>query len=197
MESKIYKYLRPVADLFFRMIFRYRFYGVENVPKDGAAILCANHLSMWDPFAVVFALKRLPCFIAKKEIFKNKLFASICTDLKAFPVDRGRMDMKAIKNALKVLKDCELLGIFAQGTRVKEGEDVAAKAGVALFAVKSGAPVIPVAIKANYKLFSRVDVYFGEPINFEHMKGAKVSTEELNEIAEGIMAKVFDMLEDK
>ncbi len=197
MESKIYKYLRPVADRLFRILFRYRFYGVENVPADGAAILCANHLSMWDPFAVVFALKRMPCFIAKKEIFKNKLLAWICKDLKAFPVDRGKMDMKAIKTALKVLKDGELLGIFAQGTRVKEGEDVAAKAGVALFAVKSGAPVIPVAIKANYKLFSKVDVYFGEPISFEEMKGKKVSAEELNEIAEGIMAKVFEMLEEK
>ena len=197
MDSKIYKYLRPAADRLFRILFRYRFYGVENVPEDGAAILCANHLSMWDPFAVVFALKRMPCFIAKKEIFKNKLFAWICKDLKAFPVDREKMDMKAIKTALKVLKDGELLGIFAQGTRVKEGEDVAAKAGVALFAVKSGAPVIPVAIKTNYKLFSRVDVYFGEPISFEEMKGKKVSAEELNEIAEGIMAKVFEMLEDK
>ena len=105
MESKIYKYLRPAADRLFRILFRYRFYGVENVPEDGAAILCANHLSMWDPFAVVFALKRMPCFIAKKEIFKNKLLAWICKDLKAFPVDREKMDMKAIKTALKVLKE--------------------------------------------------------------------------------------------
>ncbi|MBE6008644.1 MAG: 1-acyl-sn-glycerol-3-phosphate acyltransferase [Lachnospiraceae bacterium] len=193
----IYKYLRHIAGLLFGIIFKYRVHGVENVPEEGAAILCANHLSMWDPFAVVFALKRLPCFIAKKELFENKLLAWICRDLKAFPVDRGKMDMKAIKTALKVLKDGELLGIFAQGTRVKEGEDVAAKAGVAFFAVKSGAPVIPVAIKTNYRLFSRVDVYFGEPISFEEMKGKKVSAEELNEIAEGIMAKVFEMLEDK
>ncbi len=192
----LYTIIRPVLWLFYKIFFRYKFYGAENVPAEGAAIICGNHLSMLDPISVVLGIKRLPCFIAKKELFANKLFAKVLSTLKAFPVDREKMDMKAIKTALKVLKEGELLGIFAQGTRVKDGEDVAAKAGVALFAVKSGAPVIPVAIKTNYKLFSKIEVFFGEPISFEEFKGKKVTTEELNDIAEGIMGKVYEMLGD-
>lgn len=191
----LYKFIiKPFLWLAYKIVFRYKFYGEENVPKDGPGIICGNHLCMCDPVSIVLAIDRLPCFIGKKELFENKLWAWLFRNLKAFPVDREKMDMKALKHAIKVLKEGELLGIFAQGTRVKEGEDVAAKAGVALFAVKSGAPVIPVAIKSEYKLFSKVEVRFGEPISFEEYKGKKVSADELNEIANGIMDKVYEIL---
>ncbi len=192
----LYSIIRPILRLFYALCFRYKVYGAENVPKEGAAILCANHLCLLDPISVVLGFKRLPCFIGKKELFENKLLAKIFMSLKAFPVDREKMDMKAMKTALKNLKDGELLGIFAQGTRVKEGEAVAAKAGVALFAIKSGAPVIPVGIKSTYKPFSKIEVFYGEPISFEEYKGKKVSTEEMGEIAENIMAKVNELIGD-
>lgn len=192
----IYVIARFVLSIYYAVFFRLETHGSENVPKEGAAILCANHISAYDPISVVLGINRLPSFMGKKELFENKFIAYLGKCLKAFPVDRGKMDMKAIKTALKVLKDGDLLGIFAQGTRVKDGDSVAAKGGVALFAVKSGAPVIPVAIRSTYKLFSKIEVYYGEPMTFEEYKGKKVSTEELNEIAESIMKRINDMLGD-
>lgn len=190
----LYKLVRIFSKIFYGVFFRYKAYGVENVPKEGAAILCANHLSNFDPISVALNLNRLPAYISKKELFENKLLAKLLGDLKAFPVDRDKMDMKAVKTALKVLKEGELLGVFAQGTRVKGDEDVAAKAGVALFALKSGAPVIPVGIKTTYKLFSRVEVYFGEPMTFEEYAGKKFTSEELGVIAENIMDEVYKLI---
>ena len=189
-----YNIAKFVLTIYYGLFFRLRTEGIENVPDDGQAILCCNHISNYDPITVALRLKRLPRYISKKELFENKFLAKILRALKAFPVDREKMDFTAIKNCLKVLKEGELLGIFAQGKRVKEGEEAAAKAGVALFAVKSGAPVIPVAIKSTYKPFSEIKVIYGKPISFEEYKGKKVTSEELTEIADGIMEKINDML---
>ena len=113
--------------------------------------------------------------------------------LKAIPVDRSSTDMKAFKLAIEYLKNGEILGIFAQGTRVKEGEEMNAKAGVALFALKSEAPVVPVCITGNYKLFSKVLINFGEPIRFDEYRNKKFKTKDLENIAENIMKKIYDL----
>lgn len=190
----LYRIAKVVMNIYYGLFFRVKTEGIENVPDKGGAILCCNHISNYDPITVALRLNRLPRYISKKELFDNKLFAKVLSTLKAFPVDREKMDFAAIKNCLNVLKEGELLGIFAQGRRVKEGETAAAKAGVALFAVKSGAPVIPVAIKSTYKPFSEIKVIYGEPISFEEYKGKRVTSEELSEIADDIMEKINGML---
>lgn len=189
-----YYLVRTLVRIYYKIMFRIEIIGKENVPKEGAAVLCCNHISNYDPLTMAGFLDRLPRFIAKKELFQNKLLAKILYALKAFPVDReAAMDMKSFKTAVKTLKEGEMLGIFAEGTRVKEGEAKAAKAGVAMFALKGNAPVIPIAISGKYKFRGRVTVCFGEPMWLEEYRGIRVTTDKLEEITGEIMAKVNEM----
>ena len=129
----------------------------------------------------------------KKELFEKRWSAKLLSALGAFPVDRQTTDMKALKTAIKLLKNGEALGIFAEGTRVKEGEAKAAKAGVALFALKGEAPIVPICISSKYKFRSVVHIRYGKPIYLDEYKGQKVTTEMMEEITEKVMEKVREM----
>ena len=131
--------------------------------------------------------------MAKKELFENKFLGLLIRQLYAFPVDRSTADMKAFKNAVKLLKDEKVIGMFAQGTRVKVGEEKAAKAGVALFAMKGKAPVVPVAISGSCKPFSKMKIVYGKPLYLEEYRGKRFNTETLNEITEIVMQQINDM----
>ncbi|MDD3395445.1 MAG: lysophospholipid acyltransferase family protein [Anaerotignum sp.] len=190
----LYPLVKVLIRILYKIMFKITIVGKENVPKEGNGVLCCNHISNFDPLTMAVYLGRLPRYIAKKELFNNKIFGALLRNMQAFPIDRQTvMDMKAFKTAINVLKGGELLGIFAEGTRVKEGEEKAAKAGVAMFALKGDAPVIPVAISGNYKFRSEVRIEFGEPITLEEYRGAKITTAMMEEITEKIMGKVQGM----
>lgn len=193
-ESWVYYLAIFLVKIWYAIFFKVEIIGKENIPKEGNGVLCSNHYSNYDPISTALYLDRLPHYIAKKELFKNKLFSWVFTQLGVFPIDRAAsMDMKAVKTALKVLKEGELLGIFAEGRRVKEGEDVAAKAGVALFAMKGNAPVIPCAISGTYKFRSKITVHYGEPLTLDEFRGQKLTTEVMEQITEVIMGKVEEL----
>lgn len=186
----LYNIVRVFCTLYYKLFFRFRIVGAENVPKEGAAILCSNHVSNYDPVTIALAIPRLPRYMAKKELFQVPVLGWLITKLHAFPVDRSTADMTAFKKAVQILKGGELVGMFAQGTRVKPGEEKAAKAGVALFAMKGNAPVIPVAISGSMKLFSKVTITFGEPLPLEEFRGKRLNSAALDEITEIIMASI-------
>ena len=130
----------------------------------------------------------------RKELFENKILAYLLKEVRVFPLDRkAAMDMKAVKTGLKVLKDGEILGIFAEGTRVKEGEHVDAKGGVALFAMKGNANVIPCAISGKYKFRNKITVEYGAPLALDEFRGQKLTAEVMSEITDVIMGKVEEM----
>lgn len=190
----LYPLVKALVKIYFKIMFKVTVVGKEHVPQNGSGVLCCNHISNYDPLTMAIYLDRLPRFIAKKELFQNKIFGAFLRNVKAFPVDRqAAMDMKAFKTAIHVLKDGELLGIFAEGTRVKEGEAKAAKAGVAMFALKGNAPVIPVAISGTYQFRSEVRIEFGEPMTLEEYRGSRITTETMTEITDQIMSKVQEM----
>jgi len=179
--------------LYYHIFHRVRVEGLDKVPTTGGVVFCSNHISYHDPILLCYLLwkKRGHVhMIAKQELFKNKFFGWVLRKLYAIPVNREKVEMSTFKAAMKVLSDGSALGIFAQGTRIKEFEAKDAKAGVALFALKGGAPVVPVYIDAAYRIFSRVTVRFGEPLPLTEYQGAKLKTETLNEAADTIMAAI-------
>ena len=118
----LYGFLKGILPTMFRIIYRAEVHGEENVPKEGGAIIAANHISLWDPpFVGAFCPRRVS-FMAKKELFENSVFSSIITKLGAFPVNRGAADRNAIKTALSVLSEGKCLGLFPEGTRSKDGD---------------------------------------------------------------------------
>lgn len=192
----LYHFVMGVLRIYYFFAFKTTVIGKENIPKEGSAVLCSNHISNYDPITMAVFINRLPRYIAKKELFQNPILGRFLTALEAFPVDRqATMDMKSFKTAINILKSGEMLGIFAEGTRVKEGDAKAAKAGVALFALKGNAPIIPVAISGKYKFRGHVTIQYGEPISLEEYKGQKVSTELLEQITDKIMSQIKEMKE--
>ena len=188
-----YTFARGLVKIYYKFMFRMDIQGEEHIPTEGGVVLCCNHMSNLDPTTMAAFVKRPVRYIDKKELFEKRWSAKLLSSLGAFPVDRQTTDMKALKTAIKLLKNGEALGIFAEGTRVKEGEAKAAKAGVALFALKGEAPIVPICISSKYKFRSIVHIRYGEPIYLDEYKGQKVTTEMMEEITEKVMEKVREM----
>lgn len=188
-----YKIFKALCRIWFGAIFRTRVIGAENIPRDGAFILAANHVSNWDPPFLGTFIAREVCYMGKEELFGNPIMAAICRALHVFPVKRGAADKTAIKTALKILKDGKCLGIFPEGTRSKTGKLGKAEAGVSLIAAMSKAPIIPAAIVDTEKIFSRekffprLAVVYGTPIKFS---GSTKDKDAMNNFAQKLMTEI-------
>ena len=172
----------------YRLIFRFRINGIENIPKDGGLILCSNHRSLHDTIVLgIVSWRRKPHFVAKQELFKYKWFNAILYSLGAIPINRENPEMKSFKRAINVLKNGETLAIFIQGGRRDTLEYADAKAGVALFAIKGQVPVVPVNITSTFRLFSKIHINIGEPLHFDEYFGKRLRQEDLAGVAQKIM----------
>ena len=189
----LYMFARFFGGLFFRIVYRFRITGLENIPSKGPVILCCNHASAWDPIFICIAVPRWVRFIAKAELFSNPLFALVLRTLGLISVDRGETDMTMFKKSLDVLKRNQALGIFAQGRRTKDIDVNSAKSGVALFALKAGCDIVPMSCISEYKLFKPVIINIGEPISMKPYKDMKIRTPLLNEITEKVMTQISEL----
>lgn len=152
----------PFVELALCLHFRLHITGRENMPE-GGCVVCPNHNHNSDPpLAACGISRRYPIRImAKKELFEVRGLGRLITWLGAFPVDRSRADLSAIKTALQAVRDGDKLLIFPQGTR-GAGEDTA-KDGAAMLALKTRAPIVPVYITEHKKRHGRVNVVVGKP----------------------------------
>ncbi len=188
-----YSVIKVIAMIVFAPFMPRKVIGKEHIPAQGGFVLALNHRSNLDVIAGGLSCPRQLHYMAKKELFQNKLFGWFLKKLNAFPLDRAGNDLKAIKTALSLLKSGEVLGIFPEGTRVKHGEDVGAKAGVSMLALRAKVPVVPGVIVGDYKLFRRVYVVFGEPISLEKYYDTKQSNEALLKISGEILDEIKKM----
>ena len=188
----IYKIIRSIILALMFIFYRIKITGRENVPKDGPLIMTGNHTHSFDALPMLFLItKRKVRLISKKELFKNKLIGWLFKTMGAFPVDRSNpRDIEAYKTASGVLKEKGVLGIFFQGTRSQDAEMKDAKNGVALFALKERAPILPFALVGTYKLFTSVTLTIGEPIYLDEYYGQKIKTELLSKVVKQIAEKV-------
>jgi len=178
---------RILAAPVYRLIFRFRVTGKKNIPKAGGIILCANHTSYHDVVVLGMTSPRNLHYLAKAELFEKKSSKWMFNRFGAIPVDREKPSMDSLKRVVNVLKDEKALAIFMQGGRRKEPDSADYKAGVALFAIKGKAPVVPIHIRSTFKLFSKVHINIGQPISFEEYHDKKVRTDDLNTAARRVM----------
>ncbi|MDH6520098.1 1-acyl-sn-glycerol-3-phosphate acyltransferase [Streptomyces sp. SAI-208] len=181
-----------------------RVLGAWRMPPTGPAILAVNHSHNIDGPMVMGVSPRPTHFLIKKEAFVGPLDPFL-TAIGQVKVDRSVADRGAITQALDVLKAGGVLGIFPEGTR-GEGDFASLRAGLAYFAVRSGAPVVPVAVLGSSDrpgrlirglppLRSRVDVVFGDP--FEAGDGSGRRTRKaLDEATERIQKQLSSHLEN-
>ncbi len=162
-------------------MFKIQVSGVDNIPSEGACVACLNHLSMFDPLVASVAIPRPIRFIGKQELFKIPVVGWYLKSINVIPVKRGSGDIGAVKASLRALKDGEVLGIFPTGTREKKNPDALPKPGAALMALKADVPVIPIHIEASYRVFSKVNITVGEPVDLSDYLGKKPTQDELGE----------------
>ncbi len=163
----------PVFKIFFRMKVR----GVENIPKHGGFILASNHMSFLDPLALGAASPRNLNFMARDSLFKVPLFGKLIAAVDAFPVKRDSADKTALLEAMRRVKHGGALALFPEGTRQdsKTAPDKP-QAGIGFLAAKLAVPVIPAFISGTEKALPKrarfirkaeVSVSFGKQISIE------------------------------
>ena len=171
---RLYKILYSIIIPFFRVFYRVKITGRENIPQ-GACVVCANHTSMFDAFfaAMPFSTRCPLVFMGKIEIFKIPVIGKILRAIDAIPVDRGSTSMSTLREAIARLKEGRKVMIFPEGTRVREeASDVSgAKTGAAMIACRADVPMLPVYITAKKHVFGHVDVIIGKAVLPENYEG--------------------------
>lgn len=178
---------------------RWRVEGIENVPASGPVIIAANHVSNWDPVAVGAALTRTVHFMAKEEMFENQVLAKFFTAIHAFPVKRGAPDRKAIRRALELLGEGQVVGMFPEGTRSKTGELRKPQPGVAMIALKARAQIVPVACIGTRGLVPcgwrrPFIIRIGKPVEYGEYYGSRLSTQVIEDVSQDIMKRIQELL---
>jgi 1-acyl-sn-glycerol-3-phosphate acyltransferase len=145
-ESRLYTFLRWLAIPFFGGLYRCRVKGAAHLPRTGPVMVIMTHKAFWDPVIAGMIFDRPLRFMAKKELFVNDAASRFITSLGAFPLDRGAGDRAALTTALEILKRGEILLMFPEGHRQRDDAVHDFLPGVGMIALRSGAPVIPLAL---------------------------------------------------
>ncbi|MFF2752672.1 lysophospholipid acyltransferase family protein [Psychrobacillus sp. NPDC058041] len=188
----LYSFGKTVLYVALKPIYRFEVIGAENFPKDGGILLCSNHIEALDPPVVGINAPRPVNFMAKEELFRIPILKSILPGVNAFPVKRGMSDRDALRRAIKLLKDGEVVGLFPEGTRSKDGTLGKGFSGAGFFALRGDANVVPCAIIGPYKPFRKLKIVFGEMIDIEPFRERKASPDEVTEV---IMSNISQLLE--
>lgn len=192
-----YNGVRIVVSPLLRLIFGIKRTGQSSLPSQGAVILCSNHRSNYDPVILGAALGRDLKFMAKAELFKNPVLSFIITLLGAFPVKRGMGDSEAMKKAVSILEEGNILAMFPEGTRRKiGGTPLKFKPGAAHFAYQTHAVVVPVAIvtKGAVRPFKRNIVRVGKPLSYDELGFTNGGSEDIGRVSNMLHDKVSELI---
>ncbi|MBE6718078.1 MAG: 1-acyl-sn-glycerol-3-phosphate acyltransferase [Ruminococcaceae bacterium] len=195
---KLYAFLKKLVQGFIKFLFRIEVQGEENIPKEGAVLVCPNHISNWDPIVLGVVFDRQIRFMAKASLFKIPLLNALIRTLGAFPVKRGAADPSAIKTAIKLLGEGDAVGMFPQGTRYigTEPGNTEVKSGVGMVAHRANVDVLPVQIKTkNYRIlpFRKVYIKIGDCIPNSELGIENGTRDEYTNASRYIFGKILDL----
>lgn len=178
--------------------------GRKNVPKKGPVILAPNHISYVDPPATGCGIYRPVRFMAKTELFEIPVLGKLIAGVGAFPVRQHTADRKALKRAIDLLGKGEVVCIFPEGTRSLDGKLMEPLPGLGMIAIKSKAPVVPVALIGTNKVirphspllhFGKIKIVFGKPITFDDLYERGMDKEALEEVGNRVMSAIAALQE--
>jgi 1-acyl-sn-glycerol-3-phosphate acyltransferase len=181
-----YPGVRRVVAPIVRTVYRLEVSGVDHVPSRGGLIVVANHASLLDPLLLMTAIPRTLRFLAKEELWSNRLLAPLLDALGAVPVGRGRGDLGALRRLVGLVEAGEAVGVFPEGGVRRAGSW---QRGAARLALRTGAPLLPVrlvgtgdALRRGHVSFPRLAVVCGEPIRVERAQPTIARTRDLTEL---------------
>ena len=175
-----YRLVRVAARFSLAAVYRVEAEGAENLPARGPAIIASNHKSMLDPFFVGQVFRRPVKYFAKTELFQNAALRWAINELGAIEIKRGQSDRAGLEMALAALAQGEALIIYPEGHRKRDQRVHEFLPGVGMLALRSGAPVVPVAVKGSEQVIDhgrlglpQVKVKVGPPVDLGGLEGKK------------------------
>ncbi len=192
----LYELIRWFAIFIIAVVARLRLRGRYNVPRQGPFLIAANHLAWADIPLIPLYLPGKVVYMAKEEYFSSKI-AWLVRFLGAFPVKRGEGDRQALRAADEQLKKGNAVVLFPEGTRSRTRMMAKGHAGLGMIALRSGVPVIPVAIWGSENLLkkfgARITISYGTPMLLKP-KGTKITREDIDNATEEVMRAIAAMM---
>lgn len=188
-----------------RLLYRPKVKALENIPREGPAILAANHQSFLDDLLLPLVVPgRKVVFLAKAEYFDKWYLRWFFKGANVIPVRRQSRSAAeaALQTGVRALREGNLIGIFPEGTRSPDGRLYRGKTGVARMALEAQVPVIPVAIKGTFEALpynrrfprpGRVEIEFGKPLDFKRHYGTPADRFVLRSATDEIMYEIMLM----
>ena len=199
MNNLLYNFVRVIAFFVININFlKPKVYNKKNTYVKEKCIVICNHTSNWDPIILGYYIHPHNLhYLAKVELVEKPAAQKFLLAMGIIPVARGKSDLKAIKNAMKALKNGEALGIFPEGTRSHTGDLLPFEQGVSVIALKTKTPVLPVYIHAHgYKPFHRIKVNVGEKIDLCEKVGDKSNVEAINHATDLLFSTMKNLREE-
>jgi 1-acyl-sn-glycerol-3-phosphate acyltransferase len=184
---------------------RWKVEGKEAIPPRGPLIVVANHLSNADPPVVMASFNRRLNTLAKRGLFANPVFSLMLRDMGAYPVEREGKDVAALRWALRLLNQDKAVLLFPEGTRSKKATLQRATPGIGYLALRSQAPVLPVAVTGTENIpgtwrmaipLCAINVKIGQPFSLPVIEG-KLSRTVLQQATDLIMGRIASLLPPK
>ncbi len=196
--SKLYGFIHKCLGGIVRRLYRVRVTGAENEPENGPFVVCANHLSNHDVVLLAACFKHQIRFAAKAELFKVPLLSGLVNSLGAYPIERGRGDVGAIKKTIKMLEDGEVIGFFPQGHRCpgKHPSETEVKPGIGMITARAKVTVLPVSITAKkfrMRFFRKTFITIGKPIEFSEYGEMLGNKTDYERIASHVFGRICDL----
>ncbi len=199
--SGFYGFVRKCLGGIVRKLYRVKVIGAENEPKEGPFIICANHLSNHDVVILSACIKNQPRYAAKAELFKIPVVSPVLKALGAYPIERGRGDVGAIKKTIKMLENGEVIGFFPQGHRYPgvHPSETEVMPGIGMITVRSKATVLPVSITAKkfrMRFFRKTYITVGKPIEFSEYGELVGNKTDYEHIASHVFGRICSLTDD-
>lgn len=202
-RTVLYRFLQVVVGFTLRVYFRHRTYGLNHIPDSTGAVIATNHASVLDPPFIGVDIPRPLFIMAKQSLHDLPLFGSFIRAMHSFPVRRGAGDQGAIRKAVDIVNQGNLVLIFLEGTRTRDGDLQSPKPGIGKIVDESGCPVIPGYVSGSFealgpgKWFPKpvsTSTRFGEPLRFSS-DDEQSDREHYQSISDDVMNSIKELKE--
>ena len=204
MNTVFYDTVKLLAIAILPILCRWEVKNKNNSLPQGPLIVIANHISWFDTPLLGVCLPRPIAFMAKEEYFRSPFTRFIFSKLGGFPVQRGEIDRKSLRQAIQLLEKGGTLGIFPEGTRSRNAQLQPARSGAIFIALRNGTFILPVGIAGTEKIKERlkerawlsrpkVVINIGEPFKLPKVEG-RINREQLNMLTNLTMKRVAELL---
>ena len=184
-DARLYRVVRPIISLLFKIIYNPKIIGKENIKKEGRIILAGNHTNILDAVLLMSTTKRSIHFLAKDELWKG-LKRVIFSNMGLIPVNRRTKDKNALKEAIKYLNNDQVIGIFPEGTIGKNGL-LPFKMGAVKMAYETKSKILPFVITGKYRIF------FND-LKIEFLEEVEIKSDDLEKENEKLRSKISKMV---